>query len=78
MAASAAVGGDRVEELLLDWDRFGGLDAEQRLSRLSRMVLDASRAEIRYGLALPGQRVPAGAGELHKHRCLGALARFGK
>lgn len=70
-------GGDRAEQVYLDWESLTGLDMEQRLSRLCRMVLDASGEDMRYGLKLPRIRIPPAAGDAHRHRCLAALARFG-
>lgn len=69
-------GGDRAEQIWLDWDTLHWLDTEHRLSRLCRMVLDASGQDVRYGLTLPGVRIPPSTGESHKHICLSALARF--
>jgi len=71
-------GGDRVEQLWLDWNDLRGLDTEARLSRLCRMVLDAAGEGLSYGLRLPGSSIDPAAGESHKHRCLAALARFGE
>ena len=58
----------------LDWEMLVGLATEERLSLLCRWVLDAERAELRYGLELPGGRVAPGSGEAHQRRCLEALA----
>ena len=70
-------GGDRAEQLWLDWNTLPGMETEARLSRLCRMALDAARQGLSYGLRLPGCRIAPAAGEAHKHRCLAALARFG-
>ncbi len=70
-------GGDRAEQLWLDWGALPGMETEARLSLLCRMVLDAAGQEVRYGLRLPGCRIAPAAGDAHKHRCLAALARFG-
>ena len=59
----------------LDWHMTHG-DIEQRLSQLARWVLDADERGQPYGLRLPGNDIPAGQGELHRHRCLEALALF--
>jgi len=69
-------GGDRAEELWLDWHQLPEWDPEQRLSRLCRMILDAEAGGMSYGLRMPGQEFPPANGEVHKHRCLGALALF--
>ncbi len=52
-------------------------DPEARLRRLCRWILDAERAQIRYGLQLPGQHWPPGRGNAHRDQCLAALACFG-
>lgn len=69
-------GGDRAEELWLDWDSLTGLDIEARLSRLTRWVLDADAAQLNFGLRLPGTHIPLGTGPDHRHLCLKALALF--
>ena len=69
-------GGDRAEELWLDWESLIDVDTETRLSRLTRWVLDADSRHFNYGLRLPNQIIPLGHGPKHKHRCLEALALF--
>jgi uncharacterized protein (DUF58 family) len=62
-------------EMLLDFDSLPRhLAVEQKLSRLTRWVLDADAAHARYGLRLPGSMVFAGSGPLHREHCLTALA----
>jgi len=70
-------GGDRVEELWLDWEQAGEADGEARLSRLTRWALDAEAAGHAYGLRLPGRTVVPGRGEAHLQQCLTALALHG-
>jgi uncharacterized protein (DUF58 family) len=70
-------GGDRADQIWLDWERLPDADTETRLSLLCRQVLDAAGADLNFGLRLPGREVPLGQGDAHKHRCLVALARFG-
>lgn len=53
------------------------LDVESRLSRLTRWVLLAEAAQLRYTLHLPGTRLPLASGADHRERCLTALALFG-
>jgi uncharacterized protein (DUF58 family) len=53
-----------------------GLGVEQRLSRLTRWVLQAHHGGLRYGLRLPGQQVDLASGEAQKTQCLEALALF--
>jgi uncharacterized protein (DUF58 family) len=61
-------------ELWLDFDQCGVADREARLARLAAWVLQADKLGQDYGLRLPGQQVPPGEGEVHKRRCLEALA----
>jgi uncharacterized protein (DUF58 family) len=70
-------GGDRADELWLDWYALDATDTERRLSQLCRWVLDASRLGHCYGLCLPQVEIAPGSGEVHKSQCLEALARFG-
>jgi uncharacterized protein (DUF58 family) len=63
--------------LWLDWHDLAALDAEARLSRLTRWVLDADGAGLAYGLRLPGQEFGPAQGEAHRRACLTALALFG-
>lgn len=69
-------GGDRADEVWLDWERLPAIGLEERISVLCRQVLDAGGSGLSYGLRLPGRTVHMGHGEMHKHRCLEALATF--
>jgi uncharacterized protein (DUF58 family) len=62
------------QELWLDWRACGTLEPEQRLSRLAAWVLAAERANVNYGLQLPGIELPRGHGAAHRRSCLEALA----
>ncbi|WP_227718243.1 DUF58 domain-containing protein [Microbulbifer sp. Q7] len=62
--------------LWLDWDLLGGRDVEARLSNLCAWVLDAERAQVPYGLRLPGHTIDPGLGAGHKHKVLSMLALF--
>jgi uncharacterized protein (DUF58 family) len=62
--------------VLLDWDSLAGMDTESRLSQLTRWVLDAEQANLRYSLHIPGMEIAPGNGDPHRHRCLEALALF--
>ena len=73
---SKQFGGDRTEQLDLDWNQLTDPDPEVRLSQLCRYVLLATERRQSYGLRLPGNRVETGLGERHMHRCLNALAKF--
>jgi len=61
-------------EVVLDFDALGGLDAETRLSRLCRWVLDCEAAGQRYALSLPGHSIASGVGPAQQRECLRALA----
>ena len=52
------------------------LGLEEKLSCLTRWVLDANRAGLAYALELPGTLLPLSSGAAHRERCLEALARF--
>ncbi|UCC55679.1 MAG: DUF58 domain-containing protein [Gammaproteobacteria bacterium] len=69
-------GGDRADELWLDWHDLRDLDTEARLSQLCRWVLDAEQQQLRYGLHLPGLQLEMDRGSEHRHHCLQALAQF--
>jgi uncharacterized protein (DUF58 family) len=60
-----------------DFASLAHLDVEARLSQLARWVVDTEAHGERYGLALPGIRLPPDRGPEHRHRCLAALAMFG-
>lgn len=64
------------DTLWLDFQEAAG-DTEARLSALTRWILDAEAANLRYGLRLPGETIPPGRREAHRDRCLRALALFG-
>lgn len=61
----------------LDWEAFGGLPVEQRLSHLCYWALEFERRQADYGLRLPGVRVEPGRGDAHRERVLSALALYG-
>ena len=69
-------GGDRADELWLDWDDLPDLPDEARLGQLCRWVLDADREQLRYGLCLPGTQQPISSGPGQRARCLEMLALF--
>jgi uncharacterized protein (DUF58 family) len=69
-------GGDRSEELWLDWASLAGSDVEQRLSILTRWVLLAEREGKSYGLRLPNGIIAPNRGDQHRHHCLKALAEY--
>jgi uncharacterized protein (DUF58 family) len=60
---------------------LGAVDAhlhiEQKLARLTRWVLMADAAQVRYALSLPDRRIDFGLGAEQRDRCLTALALYG-
>lgn len=61
--------------LWLDWARLSpGMDAEARISRLARWVIDAETAGLRYGLRLPHREIQPDQGPAHQALCLQELA----
>lgn len=69
-------GGGTPAPLWIDWDAQLPLDVEARISRLTRLVLEASETGQPWGLRLPGQVHGPAAGDPHLHRCLHCLATF--
>ena len=63
--------------LLLDFNRLKDRDTERKLSKLCYMVLKADRSNILYKLNLPGNTIDMNRGDMHRLRCLKALALFG-
>lgn len=64
-------------ELQLDWSLTPeGAAPEVRIGILAGWVLAAESDGACYGLRLPGLEIGPGHGDLHRHRCLEALALF--
>jgi uncharacterized protein (DUF58 family) len=61
----------------IDWDAVEDADTEQRLSILTRLVLDAHEQGLKYGLRIPDAVLQPNTGETHLHDCLNRLAMFG-
>jgi len=65
-------------ELWLSWDALPpGMDIEQRLSQLTRWVLDADALHLNYGLRLPDATLSPANGPTQRADCLRALALHG-
>ncbi len=60
--------------LWLDWATAPGSDDEQRISQLTRWVMDADALKQAYGLRLPGREFAPDSGPAHLQQCLQALA----
>jgi len=63
-------------ELWLDWEDARATDNEARLSVLAYWIIQAERFGQSYGLRIPGATIAPARGELHRNRCLEALALF--
>lgn len=66
--------GEAISTLWLDWDATIGDNPEQRISQLTRWVLDAENNRLQYGLRIPGLQISPNGGDAHYHQCLSALA----
>jgi uncharacterized protein (DUF58 family) len=62
------------DELWLDWEHYAPHPTEPRLSLLTRAVLEADAAGLRYGLRLPGRVIRPDSGAAQRATCLEALA----
>ena len=69
-------GGDRCEELWLDWTSTEGLPTEQRLSQLALWLIEAERLGFSFGLKLPRIEIMPSQGEQHLQKCMKSLALF--
>ena len=61
------------------WFEYDGIavtDVEERLSILTRWIVDADRTLEDYGLRLPGSEFPPAHGDAQRRQCLEALALF--
>lgn len=69
-------GSTQAKDLWLDYQHTPDIEPEARLRRLCRWILEAERAQHRYGLRLPKLAIEPGRGAAHRDRCLAALAQF--
>jgi uncharacterized protein (DUF58 family) len=60
-----------------DFDDVDAGDVEQRLSVLTRWIVDADRTSEDYGLRLHGRKFGPAHGDAHRRACLEALALYG-
>lgn len=60
----------------VDWDNYPSASLETRLSYLCFDVCRLSDAHRAFGFSIPGIRIAPDYGELHKRKCLDALALF--
>lgn len=66
--------GEATSTLWLDFNATTGSNLEQRISQLTRWVLEADKQALKYGLRLPQQSIQPSTGRNHYHQCLTALA----
>ncbi len=70
--------GQGKSSIWLDWTELQHLqpplDDEQKISLLTRWVVDAYAANLHYGLRLPKQTIQPNNNDAHYHQCLSALA----
>lgn len=68
---------ESAHEVWLDWNELPArMDTEEKISHLTRWVLDAHARQLVYGLRLPGVELVRASGEQQRNRCLEALAVF--
>jgi uncharacterized protein (DUF58 family) len=63
---------------VFDFSTLDSLGLEARLEQLARWVVDAETRGERYGLIIPPHRFEPDTGPEHRHRCLTALAVYGR
>jgi len=62
------------QEAILDWASLAPMEAEARIRRLARWVIEAERLGLRSELRLPDGSIGPERGHGHMHRCLSRLA----
>lgn len=68
--------GSQPQPQWIDWYEQKEPRLEQRLSNMTRMILDAQQEGLHYGIRLPGLEIPPSNGAQHRHQCLKALAEY--
>ncbi len=61
-----------------DFDQVPSENVEERLSVLTRWIIDSDRTLADYGLRIPGLEFPPAHGDAQRRQCLEALASFGE
>jgi uncharacterized protein (DUF58 family) len=59
-----------------DWFQLPSLSVEERLSQLTRWVLEADQQGKEFGLRIPGMEIEPDSSSVHTLRCLRELALF--
>lgn len=69
--------GEAASEVWLAWDALPlRMTSEERISCLTRWVLDAHASGLAFGMRLPRLEVPMASGDAHRATCLEALALY--
>jgi uncharacterized protein (DUF58 family) len=63
---------------VFDFAKLESLGVEARLEQLARWLVDAETRGERYGLLIPPHQFEPDSGPEHRHRCLTALAVYGR
>jgi len=69
--------GYQSQQLHFDWNDFPDCGIETRISYLTSLVLGAASQNASYSLGLPEQSIGQGDDDVHRRRCLRALALYG-
>jgi len=67
---------DKSSELWLNYDQTPGYNKEEKLSQISRWIIDAEKAGLQYGVSLVGIKIQPNQGSRHYKKCMEALALF--
>lgn len=70
--------GGGTQQQWFEWNHLSGLGDEERVSQLTRWVLQADEMGIEYGLKIPGEVIEQDCCSRHTLACLTALALFGE
>jgi uncharacterized protein (DUF58 family) len=62
----------------IDWQSVAAGGSEERLSIMTRMVLDAEAGQRQYGVRMPGYEIAPDHGNKHCQQCLKTLALHGQ
>lgn len=65
--------GKSLENIWLDWKKISG-HFEEKCSALTKMVVEADRQQLKFGLRLPNEIILPARGRHHRHLCLQKLA----
>jgi len=67
---------NKSSELWLNYDQTAGHNKEEKLSQMSRWVIDAEKADLKYGVSLTSIKIHPNQGLRHYKKCMEALALF--